>query len=230
MCYKLGPACVQNWGSIVLLQIRENVVTNCSSFVIANRGKCRYKLGQVLQIRAIITNWGIALATFHLHCLVHRVKYGNPELGNTTQQILSTTRPCCNIEFIELFLFWVILITYNIVYIFVYIFIKLAIFILFLLSSTVMFFLHCMLKILRYQVDSFIEQSIKWCDISGCSYWIHLIFYAVYFSSIKLCVVFLSLAYRCVNQPRYFWWTYCGVFLQNCFSLWNNVVNLTWWN
>ena len=93
MCYKLGPACVKNWGSFVLLQIRENVVTNCSSFVIANRGKCCYKLGQVLQIRAIITNWGIALATFHLHCLVHRVKYGNAELGNTTQQILSTTRP-----------------------------------------------------------------------------------------------------------------------------------------
>ena len=37
------------------------------------------------------------------------------------------------------------------VYIFVYIFIKLAIFILFLLSSTVMFFLHCMLNILRYE-------------------------------------------------------------------------------
>ena len=123
MCYKLGPACVKNWGSFVLLQIRENVVTNCSSFVIANRGKCCYKLGQVLQIRAIITNWGIALATFHLHCLGHRVKYGNPEVGNTTQQILSTTRPCCSIKFIESFLFWVILVTYNIgIYICIYIY------------------------------------------------------------------------------------------------------------
>ena len=37
------------------------------------------------------------------------------------------------------------------VYIFVYIFIKLTIFIIFLLSSTVMFFLHCMLSILRYE-------------------------------------------------------------------------------
>ena len=38
------------------------------------------------------------------------------------------------------------------IYIFVYIFIKLAIFILFLLlSSTVMFFLHCMLNILRHE-------------------------------------------------------------------------------
>ena len=35
--------------------------------------------------------------------------------------------------------------------IFVYVFIKLVIFILFLLRSTVMFFLHCMLKMLRYE-------------------------------------------------------------------------------
>ena len=37
------------------------------------------------------------------------------------------------------------------VYIFVYIFIKLIIFILFLLSSTVIIFLRCMLNILRYE-------------------------------------------------------------------------------
>ena len=47
------------------------------------------------------------------------------------------------------------------VYIFVYIFIKLAIFILFLLSSTVMFFLHCMLNILRYEkIFCEIDESI----------------------------------------------------------------------
>ena len=40
------------------------------------------------------------------------------------------------------------------VYIFVYIFIKLVIFILFVLSATVMFFLHCMLNILRYEQTS----------------------------------------------------------------------------
>ena len=51
MYYKLGQACVTNWGSFVLFQIRANVVTNW--------GKMYYKLGQVLQIRAIITNWGI---------------------------------------------------------------------------------------------------------------------------------------------------------------------------
>ena len=54
------------------------------------------------------------VATFHLHYLGHRIKYGNLEVGNTTQQLLSTTRPCCSIEFIESFLFWVILVTYNI--------------------------------------------------------------------------------------------------------------------
>ena len=80
MYYKLGKACVTNWGSFVLLQIRANVVTNWGSFIITNWGKCcyklgqllqiratvitkqgsYYKLGQVLQIRAIIANWGIA--------------------------------------------------------------------------------------------------------------------------------------------------------------------------
>ena len=59
MYYKLGQACVTNWGSFVLLQIRANIVTNWGSFIITNWGKTYYKLGQVLQIRAIIMNWGI---------------------------------------------------------------------------------------------------------------------------------------------------------------------------
>ena len=54
------------------------------------------------------------VATFHLHYLGHRIKSGNLEIGNTTQQLLSTTRPCSSIEFKESFLFWVILVTYNI--------------------------------------------------------------------------------------------------------------------
>ena len=88
------------------------------------------------------------VATFHLHCLGHRIKYGNPEVGNTTQQFLSTTRRCCSIEFIESLLFLVILVTYNIsIYICVCIFTKLTIFILFLLSSNVMFFLHYTLNV-----------------------------------------------------------------------------------
>ena len=71
MYYKLGQACVTNWGSFVLLQIRANVVTNWGSYyklgqpllqnraAITNCGIIYYKLGQVLQIRTIITNWGI---------------------------------------------------------------------------------------------------------------------------------------------------------------------------
>ena len=63
------------------------------------------------------------VSTFHLHCLGHKIKYGNPGVGNTTQQFLSTTRPCCSIEFIESFLFWVIIITYNTgIYICIYIY------------------------------------------------------------------------------------------------------------
>ena len=63
------------------------------------------------------------VATFHFHCLGHRVRYGNLEVENTTQQFLSTTRPCCSIELIESFLFWVILISHNIgIYICIYIY------------------------------------------------------------------------------------------------------------
>ena len=65
MYYKLGQACVTNWGSLHLLQIRANVVKNWGSFIITNQGKCvtnwgsYYKLGQPsLQNRAAITNWG----------------------------------------------------------------------------------------------------------------------------------------------------------------------------
>ena len=54
MHYKSWQACVTNWGSFVLLQIREKVVTNWGSFIITNQGKCHYKLGQLLQIRAIV--------------------------------------------------------------------------------------------------------------------------------------------------------------------------------
>ena len=64
MYYKLGQSCVTNWGSFVitnwgkccykfgqLLQIRATVIAKLGS---------NYKLGQnLLQIRAIITNWGI---------------------------------------------------------------------------------------------------------------------------------------------------------------------------
>ena len=50
MCYKLGQACVRNWGNFVLLEVRASIVTNWGSY---------YKLGKpLLQNRAAITNWG----------------------------------------------------------------------------------------------------------------------------------------------------------------------------
>ena len=59
MYYKLGQAWVRNWSSVVLLQVRANVVTNWGTFIITNWGICCYKLGQPLsQNRAAITNWG----------------------------------------------------------------------------------------------------------------------------------------------------------------------------
>ena len=65
MHYKLGQACVTNWDSFVLLQIRANVVTNWAASllqirasVVKNWGSYS-KLGQpLLQNRAAITNWG----------------------------------------------------------------------------------------------------------------------------------------------------------------------------
>ena len=54
MYYKLGQACVTNWGSFVLLQVTENLVTNWDSLIITNWSKCCYKLGRLLQIRATV--------------------------------------------------------------------------------------------------------------------------------------------------------------------------------
>ena len=135
------------------------------------------------------------VATFHLHYLGRRIKYGNLEVGNTIQQLLSTKRPCCCIEFIVSFLFWVILVTYNIG-IYICIFIKLYSF--FLLSSTEMFFLHFMLNILRYKkiflwnwwVDCFIARFIKSCDISGCVDSASIFPFMEYFFSQETCVSF----------------------------------------
>ena len=57
MRYRLGQACVTNWGSFVLLQISANVVTNWGSFIITNWGNSYYKVRQLLQTAAkFITN------------------------------------------------------------------------------------------------------------------------------------------------------------------------------
>ena len=154
------------------------------------------------------------VATFHLHYLGHRIKYGNLEVGNTTQQLLSTTRPCCSIEFIESILFWVILVTYNIgIYICIDIFVKLAIFI-FLLSSAVMIFLHFMLtfcyikkyfvKLVSRFLHSAIHQEMWY-------FWVFIVnpfSFSWSFFFLKKTVfrlVSFSLAYRSINQLRYFW-------------------------
>ena len=64
------------------------------------------------------------------------------------------------------------------VYIFVYIFITSVILILFLLSSTVMFFMHCMLKILRYEkifceIDEWIASQHD--PLSDVIFWVFIV-------------------------------------------------------
>ena len=154
------------------------------------------------------------VATLHLHYLGHRIKYGNLKRGNTTKQLLSTTWPCCSIEFIESFLFRVILVTYNIgTYICIYIYKVSYIHSFFVIFNCNVFpALHAKhLEIWKnilwnWWVSYIIARSIKWCDISGCSSWIHFSFYGVFFFSRKLFpLVSLSLTYRWVNQLRYFW-------------------------
>ena len=103
-----------------------------------------------------------------MHCLGHRIKYGNPKIGNTIQQFLSATWQCCSIEFIELFLFWVF-------------------FFFLIFNRNVFSTLHAKhfeiwKKFLwNWWADCLIAQSIKWCDISGCSFWIHFSFDGVDF-------------------------------------------------
>ena len=91
MYYKLGKACVTNWGSFVitnwgkccyklgqLLQIRATVITKYSTYY--KLGQNLLQIGGVLQIRAIITNWGIQiLVEFSLICIFHHawVKFFN---------------------------------------------------------------------------------------------------------------------------------------------------------
>ena len=72
--YKLGQTLLQI-GATSLLQIRASVVINLGSqyklgqpllqngAAITNWGEIYYKLGKVLQIRPIITNWGIKRTT-----------------------------------------------------------------------------------------------------------------------------------------------------------------------
>ena len=153
--------------------------------------------------------WEQSGATFHLHYLGHRIKYGSLEVGNMWV--------CCSIAFTESFLFWFILVTYNIGIYICYIFVKLAVFILFFLvfiifNCNVFSALHAkhfeILKNFLWNcwVDCFIAWSIKWYDISW--FYSESIFpFMEYFFLTKtvFSLVSLCFAYRWVNQLRYFW-------------------------
>ena len=151
------------------------------------------------------------VVTFCLHCLGHRIKYGNLATGNTTQQLLLATRPCCSSEFIESFLFWVILVTYNIgIFICIYIYKVSYIHSFFVIFNCNVFSaLHAKhfeiwKNILwNWWADCFIARSIIWCDISGCPF--SLLWSIFFLKKALFPLVSLSLAYRWVNQLRYFW-------------------------
>ena len=135
------------------------------------------------------------VATFHLHCLGHRIKYGNPEVGNTTRTMLQ-------FWIYWIFLFWVILVTFNIsIYICIYSYNVSYIHPFFVIFNCIVFSaLHAKhFEISKnifwnWWVDCFIARSIKWCDISGCPEWIHFLFYGVFFSQ-ENCVSFGFLAF-----------------------------------
>ena len=81
------------------------------------------------------------------------------------------------------------------VYMFLYIFIKLVIFIIFLLSSTVIMFLHCMRNILRYEkifwkIDEWIALQLN--PSSDMIFWVLIVnplslLCSIFFLSRKLC-------------------------------------------
>ena len=146
------------------------------------------------------------VATFHLHCLGHRIKYGNPEVGNTTQQFLSTTRPCCSIEFIESFLFSDILVTYNTgIYICIYIHKVSYIHSFFVIFNrnvfSALFAKHSEIWktiLWNWWVNFFIAQSIKWCYVQSA----FVSPYTEYFYSQENCVSFGLLVYcLSLSQP-----------------------------
>ena len=77
MYYKLGPACVTNWGSYY--KLGQPLLQNRAA--ITNWGKIYYKLGQVLQIRAVITNWAITFVYLYLkmYNFILPAAYGNTD-------------------------------------------------------------------------------------------------------------------------------------------------------
>ena len=155
------------------------------------------------------------VATFHLHCLWHRIKYGNPEVEDATTTMLSLLNHFY-FEFIESFLFWVILFIYNIgIYISRYIH-KLS-------------YIHYFFVIFNcYVFNCYLQRHIKHFDVWKNILWnwwvdystIHqvmwyfwdfivnpfsLLWIPFFFKKSMFALVSLSLAYRWGNQPKYFW-------------------------
>ena len=154
------------------------------------------------------------VATFHLHCLGHRIKYGNLEVGNTTHQLLSATRPCCSIQFIESFLFWVILVTYNVgIYICIYIYKVSYIHSFFVIFNCNVFSaLHAkhfeIWKNILWNDESIASRQDPSSDVMFPGVHSEFMFPFMEFFFLNKTVfplVFLSLAYYWVNQVRYFW-------------------------
>ena len=120
------------------------------------------------------------------------------------------TRPYCSSEFIESFLFWVNLVTYNIgIYICIYIY-KVSYIHPFLLFSTVLFFLHWMLNILRYgkKFVKLMSQLLHSTILQVMWYfWVFIVSpfpcFVVFFFSRKLC----------------FLWSFCLLLIAESISL-----------
>ena len=158
------------------------------------------------------------LATFHLHYQRHKIKYGNLEIGNTTQQLLSTTWSYCRIASIESFLFWVILVRYRCIYIYIYIYIyiwkyiyKVSYIHSFFVMFNWMFFLHCMLNILWHgKIFCENDESIARChDPSNDA-----IFLGVYSESIFPVLEYFFLWENCVP-----FWSPCALLIAKSISL-----------
>ena len=74
MYFKLGQACVKNWGSTVTLQIGEIVVTTWASLVIKKWGNWYYKIGTVitdLALRYYKMEQFLQIGSFLTNCSRH---------------------------------------------------------------------------------------------------------------------------------------------------------------
>ena len=140
------------------------------------------------------------VVNFHLHYLGHRIKYGNLEEGNTAQQLLLATLSC----WIVSLLLEVILVTCNIgIYICIYFF-KISYIHNVLLFSSVLFFLHWMLNILRYEknfvklISQLLQSTIHQVMWYLCVFIVNpfSLFWSIFFSR-KLCS--FALLFSCLS-------------------------------